>query len=61
MPLWDFRCDRCVQVYELWFSSYAASQHAVCPTCQSSVVRLPSIGGFVVNGYNAKNQYSKKS
>ncbi|MFZ9891782.1 MAG: zinc ribbon domain-containing protein [Ilumatobacteraceae bacterium] len=60
MPLWDFFCATCNRTSELFFPSYAASENAVCPHCHAPVVRQPAAGSFVVNGYNAKNHYSKK-
>lgn len=59
MPLWDFKCEKCNTVMELMFSSYDAAQQATCPACQSKLIRQPAAGGFVVQGFNAKNRYSK--
>lgn len=61
MPLWDFWCASCQITRERWFVSYAASEEATCETCGARLVRQASHGGFVVRGYNAKNNYSKKS
>lgn len=61
MPLWDFHCPTCKTTIERWFRSYTDSQNAVCETCQTTLVRCPSVGTFVVNGYNARNNYSRNS
>jgi len=61
MPIWRFFCPSCVKSRERWFTSYAASEHARCEVCETLLEREWSSGSFVVNGYNAKNLYSKKS
>lgn len=60
MPLWDFLCPTCKITTELMFPSYDASCDATCPTCKTPLVRQPAAGGFVVHGYSAKNNYSKR-
>jgi putative FmdB family regulatory protein len=61
MPIWTFRCRDCGATTDLRFPTYDASvKNASCPHCYSQdVERIPSAPGFVINGYNAKNGYSK--
>jgi hypothetical protein len=60
MPIWEFYCKKCDAVTEMMFPSLERAEHeARCPTCKKKVERKPAAGGFVIKGFNAKNQYSR--
>lgn len=61
MPVWEFRCPNCETTVERWFVNHEASTHAKCETCFTPLERLLSVTAFIVKGYNAKNNYSRKS
>lgn len=64
---WDFICDSCNQVRGFMFINAAERELAeaeglvLCPEydCGRVMRRLPSAPNFVVNGYNARNGYTK--
>lgn len=59
MPLWDFKCEKCNAITEMRFPSVEDTVNARCPHCHGEVMRLPAAGGFVITGFNAKNNYSR--
>lgn len=59
MPLWDFKCAQCNIIVEMGFASLRDAEGARCPHCHGEVTRLPASGGFVIKGFNAKNNYSR--
>lgn len=60
VPLWEMQCPQCHTVIEKLYPSFAATESATCAQCHSALVRLPSTGSFVVHGYSAKTNYSRK-
>jgi predicted nucleic acid-binding Zn ribbon protein len=63
MPRFDFQClhpsCKMVRVNVYVATADAAKPHITCATCGALMEKLPSAPNFVVNGYNAKNGYSK--
>lgn len=61
MPRFDFLCPVCQEVRMDVYISTAdvTAPRVVCPHCGAPMVRKPAAPAFVVNGYNAKNGYSK--
>lgn len=66
MPIFEFQCSKCGYIFEeilLKSDPHKISSH--CPVCKeqgkvSIAKKILSRTSFVVNGYNAKNGYSKK-
>lgn len=71
MPTWDFKCPRCNAVIEITFGSWAemkAEADAGRIDCQGDcwaedvhvqLERQPAAGRFRIEGFNARNGYSK--
>lgn len=63
MPRWDFKCPECQHIAELVYSNVQAADAAwvVCVECEGErpMERLPAAPNFDVQGYSAKNGYSK--
>ena len=59
MPLYEFRCEKCNYLFEelLDTRNILAME---CPKCKELAEKIISSSSFVVNGYNAQNNYSKK-
>jgi len=59
MPLYEFRCKKCNYLFEelLDTRNILAME---CPKCKELAWKIISGSNFVVNGYNAQNNYSKK-
>lgn len=63
MPLYEFQCNVCGYIFEEIHKTLKISSY--CPVCKekgkkSIAKKLLSRSSFIVNGYNAKNGYSKK-
>ena len=63
MPLYEFECRICGHIYEELQEKISNEkiQYSLCPKCDGMAKRIMSPYSFIVNGYNAKNHYSKKS
>jgi len=43
MPIYEYRCNGCNRRVQIFFRSFAAAEHPVCPHCQSTDLgRVPS-------------------
>lgn len=60
MPRWDFTCEDCNVTSELVFPSVEDTQDARCPKCGGKVARQPAAGSFTIQGYSARNGYSRR-
>lgn len=59
MPIYDFQCDKCNQIFEIFTSSMTTS--TICPNCKDIMInRLISAPSFKINGHNAENGYARK-
>lgn len=48
MPLYDFRCDACCHVLELYLPMTRAGESQECPTCHGPVRRLYTVPQAIV-------------
>ena len=60
--LYEYKCINCSHNFEI-FSSISDRDKPIfknCPKCdERTIIRVPSISHFKINGYNEKNGYSK--
>ena len=63
MPLYEFECKICGHIFEELQEKVSDDQiqYSLCPKCDGMSRKVMSPYSFVVNGFNAKNNYSKKS
>lgn len=66
MPRYDYTCSAgCDNIRrDVWVSNFRAAQGqdveiGPCERCGAKMTRMPSAPNFKVNGFNAKNGYSK--
>lgn len=62
MPIYEFQCERCKQVEQRMYTSFKqlCLEPAVrCLKDGSRMERIPSGPAFRVEGYSAKNGYTK--
>lgn len=61
MPCHDYKCPTCGMVKEVTSSWPDYLMVVTCGECvdHPDMIRLPSAPNFVVNGFNAKNGYTK--
>lgn len=58
MPIIEYRCNKCDTVFEIITRRISEEKEVICPNCKSTdASKIPSSGGFVVNGYNYANGY----
>ncbi len=60
MPVWDFKCETCGAVHEVFFVTRGrpADGTVCCPTCERPMEQLPSRTAFVLKGAGFyKNDY----
>ncbi len=50
MPIYEYRCSECHQVFEEWTKHIEDSDNAVCPVCDSRAERIMSNTSFVLKG-----------
>lgn len=65
MPLYEFQCNICGYIFEEICKKFEPTKiSSSCPVCKengktSIAKKIISKTSFVINGYNAKNGYSK--
>jgi hypothetical protein len=66
MPRFDFKCPSCGAIRkDVWVNTFLEAQDvkhiniSPCALCNVPLEKLPAAPNFVVNGFNAKNGYSK--
>ncbi len=65
MPLYEFQCNKCGYIFEEIHEKYSPTKiSSYCPVCTDKGIKsigkkIMSRGSFVINGFNAKNGYSK--
>jgi hypothetical protein len=60
MPRWDCECQDCGSVREMTARNLdELKRTATCDVCGYAMDPLPSKAAVIVNGFNAKNGYSK--
>jgi putative FmdB family regulatory protein len=65
MPIFEFQCNKCGYIFEeiiMQSDPHKISSH--CPACKeqgtdSIAKKILSKSTYIMNGYNAKNGYSK--
>ena len=66
MPIYEFQCNKCGYIFEeIEMESNPTKISSHCPACKANgrksiAKKIISRSSFIVNGYNAKNGYSKK-
>lgn len=66
MPTYDYRCDKCGNIFEL-FQSITSEPHATCPKCKGEAKRMISAGagiifkgsGFYATDYKKRDRKEK--
>lgn len=61
MPVFEFRCERCLQIEQRFYQSWQrmVSEPAVrCLADGSRMLRIPSTTAFKVNGFSYANGYA---
>lgn len=49
MPIYEYRCNDCEQVFEEWLKTFDETEHA-CPVCGGHAERIMSNTTFVLKG-----------
>ena len=64
MPIFEFECQDCKEIFEKTLKSYKDLEGVdfPCPKCQSrnTTKIMSKTGAFFIYGYNSGNKYSKK-
>ncbi|MDR2051668.1 MAG: zinc ribbon domain-containing protein [Deltaproteobacteria bacterium] len=50
MPIYEYRCKECHQVFEEWFKNADDDESPVCPVCDGPAERIISNTSFVLKG-----------
>ncbi len=50
MPIYEYQCPQCQQVFEEWLSVSEATDKAPCPQCHTQSSRIISNTAFVLKG-----------
>jgi putative FmdB family regulatory protein len=50
MPIYEYRCNECHQVFEEWTKHMEDAQSPLCPICDSPAERIISNTSFVLKG-----------
>lgn len=50
MPIYEYRCKECHQVFEEWVRHAGEEEPCQCPICTGEAVRIMSNTSFVLNG-----------
>lgn len=50
MPIYEYRCGKCGNVFEEWTRSFDSPEHEPCPQCGGDSVRIVSNTSFVLKG-----------
>lgn len=61
MPIYEYRCEECAQVFEEWQNDFE-ERDAPCPVCGAHSKRLISHSAFILKGSGwYATDYSRKS
>ena len=62
MPLYEFECQKCENVFEKLVMNYNNKTVAQCPECLSKITKkIISNSTFKIKGYSESNGYCKKN
>lgn len=50
MPIYEYRCMECHQVFEEWIRRAGGEEPRQCPICKGNAARIMSNSTFVLNG-----------
>lgn len=50
MPIYEYKCPKCGNVFEEWVKASDAQKHAKCPVCGAPSPRIMSRTSFVLKG-----------
>lgn len=63
MPIYEYRCKECHQIFEEWTTNAGDQTPLSCPVCDNQAGRIMSAASFAVNGeecgvasYEAENR-----
>ncbi len=50
MPIYEYNCPNCSEVFEEWVRNSEVSDFAPCPNCQTNAPRMVSQTTFILKG-----------
>ncbi len=50
MPIYEYSCPQCDNVFEEWVKSHEGAQEAPCPQCGTQAIQIISNTSFVLKG-----------
>lgn len=50
MPIYEYRCNDCDQVFEEWLKTFDETEQRTCPVCGGHAERIMSNTTFVLKG-----------
>lgn len=50
MPIYEYRCTQCKNVFEEWSKSVGDHGDAICPKCRGNAVQIISDTSFILKG-----------
>ncbi len=50
MPIYEYKCPQCENIFEEWVRSHTGTEHANCPHCQAIANQIISNTSFVLKG-----------
>ncbi len=60
MPIYEFKCDSCGEVFEQFCRDYT-TEEVMCPECEYPAYKIPSLSSFKLEGNHwAKDGYGIK-
>jgi putative FmdB family regulatory protein len=60
IPIYEFQCKKCGYIFEEVILSKVSKIGTICPNCSYIATKIISSSNFVIKGYSAANNYSKK-
>ena len=58
MPIYEFKCNKCNNIFEQMCE--IKKQSIKCPKCKKESQKIISKSSFIIKGYSEANGYSKK-
>lgn len=59
MPIYEYACIQCGEIFEVFYKKIGDEPFAPCKSCGGTGKRImSSTGQFLIKGYNARNGYS---
>lgn len=61
MPIYEYMCNKCGYIFEKVSVRFDVIKiFTECPICKEKSKKIMSSGNFIIKGYSAANNYSKK-